>query len=40
MKNNQITLSDIEYSNKKHTTKKEKFLEQMEDIIPWSKWVK
>ncbi len=39
MKNNQITLSDIEYSNRKRTTKKEKFLEQPEDIIPCSKWV-
>ena len=39
MKNNQITLSDIEYSIRKRTTKKEKFLEQMENIIPWSKWV-
>lgn len=32
---NQKTLSDRKYSNQKHTTKHEEFL----DIIPWGEWV-
>lgn len=39
MKNYQLTLTDIEYANRKRITKKDKFLEQMENIIPWAKWV-
>lgn len=35
----QLTLSDIEYSNRKKTTKREKFLNDMDKIIPWSAWV-
>jgi len=34
----QMTFSDIEYSNNKKT-KRRKFLESMNKIIPWSKWV-
>ena len=34
----QQTLSDMEYSNRKKRTKREEFLEIMEDIIPWDKW--
>ena len=36
---NQITLTDIEYSNRKKKTKREEFLDAMEKIIPWSYWV-
>lgn len=36
---NQQTLSDIEYSNRKKKTKKEEFLESMDQIIPWSHWI-
>ena len=35
----QQTFSDIEYSGRKRKTKREEFLEVMEDIIPWAEWV-
>ncbi len=34
----QQTLSDIQYSNRKRKTKREEFLEAMDEIIPWSYW--
>ena len=37
--NNQYTLTDIEYSNRKKKTKREEFLNAMDEIIPWSYWV-
>ena len=36
---NQLTFSDIEYANRKKKTKREEFLDAMEEIIPWSYWV-
>ena len=36
----QITFGDIEYSNRKRITKREEFLNQMEEIIPWKEWEK
>ena len=35
----QQTFSDIEYANRKRTTKKEEFLDSMEEIIPWEHWI-
>ena len=35
----QITLTDVEYGNRKKTTKQEEFLNKMEEIIPWKAWV-
>ena len=35
----QQTLSDIEYSNRRRKTKKEEFLDAMDDIVPWGHWV-
>ncbi len=35
----QTTFSDIEYSNRKRITKREEFLDIMEEIIPWDEWV-
>lgn len=35
----QQTFADVEYSGRKRTTKREKFLEEMEQIIPWSAWI-
>lgn len=35
MKAKQITFSDIEYRNRKRITKREEFLDIMEEIIPW-----
>ena len=33
------TFTDIEYSYRKKKTKREEFLEIMEEIIPWDEWV-
>lgn len=35
----QQTLSDMEYSYRKKKTKREEFLDIMEEIIPWEEWV-
>lgn len=36
---NQQTFSDIEYSNRKRISKREEFLEQMDQIVPWSGFI-
>ena len=36
---NQMTFSDMEYSGRKRVTQKEKFLRDMNEIIPWADWV-
>ena len=35
----QMTFSDYEYSNRKRITKREEFLDIMDEIIPWEEWV-
>ena len=35
----QQTFSDIEYSNRRRKTKREKFLDSMNEIIPWGHWI-
>ena len=35
----QETISDVEYSARKRKTKREEFLEIMDEIIPWEEWV-
>ena len=35
----QHTFTDLEYLNRKRKTRREKFLEQMDEIIPWEHWV-
>lgn len=35
----QQTFSDIEYSKRKRKTKRDEFLETMDEIIPWNEWV-
>ena len=35
----QDTFTDIEYSMRKKETKREEFLEIMDEIIPWDEWV-
>ncbi len=32
---NQTTFADLEYLTKKRKTRREKFLEQMDGLIPW-----
>lgn len=36
----QMSFSDFEYSNKKKTTRKQRFLTKMEQIMPWERWIK
>ena len=36
---NQLTISDIEYSQRRRKTKREEFLDSMDEIIPWSHWI-
>ncbi len=31
----QLSFSEMEYSNKKRTTRRERFLERMDKLIPW-----
>ena len=35
----QMTFSDMVYSYRKHTTKREEFLNMMDEIVPWDSWV-
>jgi len=35
----QMNFTDLEYSNRKRQTKREKFLQKMEEIIPWDTWI-
>ena len=39
MMKNQTTFSDIEYQSRKHISKKEEFLDAMNKIVPWDRWV-
>lgn len=36
----QLNFADIEYANRRRTTKREEFLNKMDSVIPWNKWVK
>lgn len=35
----QLTFSDMEYSRRKKVTRREKFLKEMNRLVPWGKWV-
>ena len=35
----QQTFTDMEYANRKRTTRREAFLDAMESIIPWNEWM-
>ncbi len=35
----QQSFSDIEYANRRRKTKREAFLDSMNEIIPWSHWI-
>ena len=37
MKEAERSFADLEWENKKHKTRREKFLERMEVLIPWEK---
>lgn len=36
--NNQQSIADIEYANRKRKTKRDEFLETMDELIPWEEW--
>ena len=36
---NQTSFADFEYDNRKRQTKREKFLDSMDSLIPWKRWV-
>ena len=36
----QQTFIDMEYANRKRTTRREAFLDAMDSIIPWKEWMK
>lgn len=35
----QLNFADAEYINRRRKTKREIFLEKMDEVIPWDKWV-
>lgn len=37
---NQVSFTDMEYNGRKRKTKREEFLDIMNEIIPWDEWVK
>lgn len=39
MENKQLSFSDMEYAERKRISKREKFLKQMNEIIPWAAWI-
>ena len=39
MEMKQLTFTDLEYSNRKRITKREEFLDIMNEIIPWEEWI-
>lgn len=36
---NQLTFTDFEYAHRRKTTKKEEFLNKMNEVVPWKEWV-
>ena len=35
----QLNFTDMEYSNRRRTTKREEFLNRMDQLLPWVQWV-
>ncbi len=35
----QPSFTDVEYGNRRRVSKRERFLQQMNDMIPWARWV-
>ena len=35
----QSTFSDVEYLNRKRISKREEFLDSMNEIVPWDRWI-
>lgn len=34
----QISFTDMEYTNRRHKSRREMFLEKMDQVIPWDEW--
>ncbi|MDQ3274526.1 MAG: IS5 family transposase [Actinomycetota bacterium] len=39
MRSQQPSFTDIEYGNRRRVSRREKFLESMDSVIPWARWV-
>lgn len=39
MKGSQPSFTDIEYSQRRRTTRRETFLTTMDQVIPWDEWI-
>ena len=39
MRSEQPSFTDIEYGNRRRVSRREKFLESMDSVIPWARWV-
>jgi len=39
MRSGQVSFTDVEYANRRRVSRREVFLEQMDAVIPWSRWV-
>ncbi len=37
---NQETFSDIEYANRRKRTRREEFLDTMDELLPWDDWIR
>ena len=37
--NKQYNFTDMEYNNRRRTTKREEFLNKMDSVVPWEEWV-
>lgn len=37
--NKQYNFTDMEYNNRRRTTKREEFLNKMDSVVPWKEWV-
>ena len=35
----QSTFSDVEYLNRKRISNREEFLDSMNEIVPWDRWI-
>ena len=39
MRAEQPSFTDVEYGNRRRVSRRERFLEQMDQTIPWGRWV-
>ena len=39
MRGEQLSLSDVEYGNRRRVSRREQFLELMDGVLPWAQWL-